>query len=174
VGKRVSGTTVEPLLDIAKGILYELLRPDPSVNIKTVVYEKPFGGLRVALRGDADVFGLGTSGGGGIAPGVSADVSTKQFGGGITVLYGNGVGFRFEGKVYPMEVSIVRPFAGLGATMFMPRVGPTVGLRGMAGAEARLGAVNIIADLAYERFLTDQPVLNPNSVLVGAGVGYLF
>jgi hypothetical protein len=89
-------------------------------------------------------------------------------------MYGNGVGFRAEGRFYPTEVSIVRPFAGVGATVFMPVAGPTLGLRGAAGAEVRMGAINFLADIAYERFLTSSQTLNPNAVILGGGVGYLF
>lgn len=168
VGKRVPGSTVEPLLENARAILYELVRSDPALEGRELVLEKRFGGLRVGLRADADVAGPG------VAPGLSADVSTHLFGGGLTLLYGDGLGVRAEGRLYPMELSKVRPYAGAGATVFIPAVGPVVGLRGVAGAEVLVGSFTISADVAYERFLTDSPLFHQNSVLIGAGMGYFF
>lgn len=168
VGKRVPGSTVEPLLENARAILYELVRSDPALEGRELVLEKRFGGLRVGLRADADVAGPA------VAPGLSADVSTHLFGGGLTLLYGNGLGIRAEGRVYPLELARVRPYAGAGATVFIPSVGPVVGLRGVAGAEVLVGSFTISADVAYERFLTDSQLFLHNSVLIGAGMGYLF
>jgi len=169
VGKRVPGSTVEPLLDVARPVLYELVRPDPALEGRPLTVEKSFGGLRVGVRADADVAGPA------VAPGVSADVSTRRFGAAVTFLLGNGLGVRAEGRFYPLELlDRVRPYAGAGATVFIPQIGPVVGLRGAAGAEVRLGSFTVNADVAYERFLTDSPLLHQNAVLIGGGVGYLF
>jgi len=169
VGKRVPGSTVEPLLDVARPVLHELVRPDPALEGRQLAVEKRFGGLRVGVRADADVAGPA------VAPGLSADVSTRQFGAAVTFLYGNGLGVRAEGRFYPLELlDRVRPYAGAGATVFIPQIGPVVGLRGAAGAEVRLGSFTVSADVAYERFLTDSPLLHQSSVLIGGGVGYLF
>ncbi|HEY8212380.1 MAG TPA: hypothetical protein VIG99_33080 [Myxococcaceae bacterium] len=36
------------------------------------------------------------------------------------------------------------------------------------------GSFTVSADVAYERFLTSSPLYHQSSVLIGAGVGYLF
>ena len=42
------------------------------------------------------------------------------------------------------------------------------------GLEVLLGSFTLSADVAYERFLTDSLLFHHNSVLIGAGMGYLF
>ena len=86
------------------------------------------------------------------------------------MLYGVGPGVRAEARIYPVELGLVRPYIGIGASVFAP----DVAARAALGAALRLGSAQLFADAAYERFLNPGNAFVQNSVLVGGGAGWAF
>jgi hypothetical protein len=68
----------------------------------------------------------------------------------------------------------VRFYLAPGAALISPAIAAHVGL----GAQVRLGHTQVFADASYERFLSNRAVngtfYRPDSVLVGAGIGWSF
>jgi len=68
----------------------------------------------------------------------------------------------------------VRFYLAPGATLVAPAIAAHAGL----GAQVRLGHFQLFADAGYERFLNNKAVnakyYSPNSVLIGAGLGWSF
>lgn len=155
---------LEPLFEEARLALYELVNQDPKrLNEKPLVPERGFPGLMAGIRGDADVLGAGA------IPGITAELSSKRFGGSITILARNLPGVRLEGRYFPFEIGRVRPFVGIGSTAF----NTGIAARGALGAEVRFGNLRLFGDVAYERFLNPDPSRLGNAALVGLGMGWL-
>jgi hypothetical protein len=166
VGRRIQGSgATESVLDVTGPAIFELVSADPALKGRELKFERAFGGLVLAVRGEGDIAGRA------IALAVAAELSGRRFGGALTVLIVVPTpGFRAEGRYYPVDLGRVRPYLALGATVFAP----DVGIRGAAGAQVRFGQLQLFADAAYERFVNPRPKDNPNAVLISVGAGWLF
>ncbi len=172
VGRRVVGTgTIDPLLDMIRPALLELVEADPrhgAISTRQVQEERGFGGLLVAVFGAADVLG-------GVTGGLTTEYSGKRFGVAATVLMARpSPAARLEVRFYPLVLNRVRFYLAPGAALIAPALAAHIGL----GAQVRLGHIQLLADGGYERFLNNKAVntkyYRPDSVLIGAGLGWLF
>ncbi len=176
VGRRVVGTSVDPLLDLVSPALVELVQQDPrsgEVKVAQPDEDRGFGGVLAGVRGDADALG------GGLTGGVQAEYSGRMLGIAGAVLAGKtSPAIRLEGRLYPLELGRVRIYLGPGITA----IAPAVAARAVAGADVRLGHFHLFADAAYERFFNNQPsgqgidkrYYRSDAVLVGVGTGWVF
>lgn len=160
-----SASSLEPLLEQLRPVVYELANADPRRGGRTFQVERGFGGLVVGLRGDADMFAPGLN----LAPALYAELSGRQLGGAIAVFAKNAPGFRLEGRYYPVELNNVRPYLAGGATAFATGIGA----RAAVGVDVRFGRLRVFLDVAYERYLvTFRPSFFPNAGLVGLGAAW--
>jgi MYXO-CTERM domain-containing protein len=166
VTRRFEGSgSVERVLDSVGPAVFELVSADPALQGKKLKFERGYGGFLVGVRGEVEFAGKS------LAPAVMAELSGKRLGVLVAVVIGPTPGFRAEGRVYPIDLGRLRPYVGVGGTVFAP----AVGLRGAAGAEVRFGQLHLFADGAFEYFVnSDAATHNPYAVLVSAGAGWLF
>ncbi|MBK7858515.1 MAG: hypothetical protein IPJ65_07805 [Archangiaceae bacterium] len=124
---------------------------------------KYFGGLVIGVRGDADLTGPAVS------PGIWAELSSRWLGVAVTLIPKITFGARVEGRFYPVIVGRIRPFLGVGATVFTTGAG----FRAGAGAAARIGPLQLGLDAAFEYFASfGQKSYAPIAVVLGLGLGF--
>ncbi len=146
-------------------MMYELLNQAPEHQGAPLVMDRGFGGIVVGVRADADVMARG------IAPAISAELSSRFIGGALTVLITPTPGVRLEVRGYPITFKTVRPYLSAGTTIFTTGLG----VRGAAGAAVRFGRLMLTADAAYERYLASfRPGYSANAVVLGLGLGWQF
>jgi hypothetical protein len=164
-GRTVDSGGIGAALKEIRPLLYELLNQAPEQKDAPLVMDQGFSGVMIGLRADVDVFARG------VAPGLMAELSARYLGGVLTVLITPTPGVRAELRAYPLTFRSVRPYIGIGATVF----GTGLGVRGGAGAAVRFGSFQIFADASYERFVANfRPGFSANAVLVGLGAGWQF
>lgn len=165
VARRIEGSGAEDrVLDAVGPAVFELVSADPALTGRKLKYERPFGGFAVGVRGEIELVGRSA------APVVMAEYSGKWWAAVAAVAIGPTPGFRAEGRFCVWGLGRVRPYVGLGATLFFP----AVGLRAATGAEVRFGPVHVFADAAFERFVNSDASHNPNAVLLSLGASWLF
>jgi N-acetylneuraminic acid mutarotase len=135
-------------------------------------------GFMLGVRGEAEVLKQG------FTPALTAELvgdsdarlPDVRLGVAFTALF-RPMGLRAEGRLYPYDLGAsgqwrVRPYLSLGATYFLKS--GSVGARGGVGAALQLGAIQLFADAAYERFFTpsDAYYYEPNAVVISLGVGW--
>lgn len=177
IARRMSGGgSVDRILDGVRPMLVELVSADPFVQerraredaARVAAAYSPFSGVVVGLRADVDALRALR---GAFAPAVTVAWSNRTFGAAVAAFAQRSPGVRVEGRYYPLELGQVRPFAALGAAAFLTGVGGRVG----GGAEVKLGAIHLFADVGYERFfLGDATRYLENAVVLGVGAGYQF
>jgi MYXO-CTERM domain-containing protein len=167
VGRTVKGSSLEPLLDELRPLVYELVNVEPALAGKPLRVDRRFGGLVLALRGDSDLLAPTL----GAIPSLSIEFSGRRFGGALVLLGQARPGARLEARYYPITLGAVRPYLGAGATGF-----PTgIAARAAAGVAMKFDRLQLFGDVGYERFLVQlasDDVYQPNALVFGLGVGW--
>jgi hypothetical protein len=162
VGRQVDGG-LSKLLKETHDMVLELAGADPMLAGKTLEEVKYFGGLVIGVRGDADLMGPA------VAPGIWAEWSSRWVGAAVTLLPKVTFGARVEGRFYPVVAGRLRPFIGVGTTVFTTGAG----FRAGGGAAARLGPLQLGLDAAFEYFATfGGKQYQPVAVVLGLGLGF--
>ncbi len=164
-GRRVDGK-LATLLDEVPAAVTEVLEQETDKRF-SVVEPVHFGGLSVGLRADGDVFALG------IAPGISAEYAWRYAGVAVTLIPKATPGGRLEGRVYPFVVGRVRPFVGIGTTVFSTGLG----LRGALGVAVAVSHLHIGFDAGYEYYAVDfgpPSGLSRHAILLGLSLSWAF
>jgi len=175
VGARLKGGSLDALLDQLEPLLNDLLGRDPlaphaatlaSADAVTSSAESTLE-VSLGLRVEGEMLGI-AAGGAAIAPAVVFGISTGWVGGTLTVIAQPIPGVRLEARgALPGRV---RPFIGLGATLFGTAFAP----RGVLGVTTRLGPVILGVDGAVEYFVSGQQRFNPLAVLVSLSAAWVF
>lgn len=136
-------------------------------------------GLSVSVRGEVDALGLSVTKA--IAPAVGLGYTREKLGGELTLLVQPPApGLRVEGQYHPLTLGWVRPYAGLGATLFFHEEDVQGGrpFFGGVGGRVTLGAdvqwnsrMYGFAGVAYEYFLASDDRYRSQSALFSLGVG---
>lgn len=105
----------------------------------------------------------------GMAPALDAGFAGRDFGINGTLLVTWPVGVRAEGRIFLFSRGPLRPFAGLGLSLFYP----AVGARAVAGVLWKVwGPVVLGVDVAAETFWGNPIEFRDNMLLVGASAAY--
>ncbi|MBL8951328.1 MAG: hypothetical protein JNK82_11155 [Myxococcaceae bacterium] len=157
---------LDPVLDGARSATYEVANADPAQVRRGVTLEpeRGFGGFALGVAGNLDALGLR------VAPAIVAELSGKRLGAALTLLVKASPGLRLEGRWYPLTFGRVRPYVGAGGVVFLNAAGVHVGV----GAALRVWRIQLIADVAYERFLWAAPQFVYDAALVGLGAQWAF
>lgn len=126
--------------------------------------------VQVSLRGEADVVWGAASGA------LAVELSKGIFSGVGTAFVKLPLAVRLEGRVYPLQLGVARPYASVATTLQFPSTAlAAFGARVAAGSDFQFGHVHLFADVAYEHYL-NTPVTDfaTDYLLLALGAGWSF
>lgn len=140
-----------------------------ALGVTSACDEIPFQ-VQLGLRGEADVIAGAASGA------VTLELSKGLFSGVATAFFKLPLAVRFEGRYFPLQWGVARPYAALGATLQFPSMASAAfATHAAIGADFQFGNVHLFADLAYEHyFYNPAPVYFSDYLLLGVGMGWSF
>jgi len=100
---------------------------------------------------------------------VSGIWAGREVGAAVTLIATRPLGMRLQGEWYPWARGALRPFVGVGTSLFLP----DISVRTSTGLLWKMWDPWVMtADLAYERFIKRAPDFRPQLLVVGLGMGY--
>jgi TPR repeat protein len=119
---------------------------------------------QLSLRGEADVLRPG------LVASLSAELLMGAFSGALVLLLRIPSAFRLEGRIYPVQWGPLRPYAGLGASLFFPAAAG----RAVVGVDLQLARLHLFGDVAFEHFFNAAPEYAADALLLSLGAGWRF
>lgn len=143
------------------------LRKACQLGVSAACNEIPFE-VRFGLRGEADPV-LGAASGA-----IDAELSKGIFSGVAAAFFKLPAAVRLEGRAYPFQWGVARPYAALGSTLQFPSASSAaLAARIAAGADFQFGHVHLSGDVAYEHYLINPaPEYVNDYLLVALGIGW--
>lgn len=145
------------------------LRKACELGVSSACNEIPFE-VQLGLRGEADVL-LGAA-----ALAITTELSKGRFSGVATAFLKLPLAVRLEGRLYPLQWGVFRPYASLGSTLQFPSTfSAAFAARAAAGADFQFGHVHLFSDVAYEHyFFLPAPEYVSDYLLLALGMGWSF
>jgi hypothetical protein len=123
--------------------------------------------VQLGVRGEADVLLVAAS------AAIAGELARGAFSGVVVGFIKLPVAFRLEGRFYPAQWGVARPYVALGTTLQFPLAfSVAVSARAAGGFDFQFGHVHLFTDVAYEHFISNPTPQYPSDYLllaVGAG-----